>query len=127
VKYVNAEEILVIHARVVDATGGVHGVRDIDLLLHSVDRPRAKFGGKEQFRGVFAKAAVYLDSFARHQIFVDGNKRTAIAVAARFLFLNGYELTATDKEVERFVLEVAVKKSEIEKISDWLKNHSRKV
>lgn len=125
-KYLSAEDILVIHARIIDLTGGLHGVRDVDLLAHSAEKPKARFGGKEQFRGVFRKTAVYLDSFARHQIFVDGNKRTAIAVAARFLFLNGYEFTASNEEAERFVLKVATDKLAIEVIADWFKKHTKK-
>ena len=126
-KYISAEDILVIHAQIVGETGGMHGVRDIDLLTFSAYKPKTKFGGEEQFRGIFEKAAAYLDSFARHQIFSDGNKRTAIAVAARFLFINGYEFSATNKELERFVLRVAVKEQSMSEISEWLKKNSKKI
>lgn len=125
-KYLTAEDILVIHALIIDETGGSHGVRDVGLLASLTERPKAKFGGKEQYKGVFNKAAVYLDSVARYHVFVDGNKRTAIAASARFLFLNGYELVATNKEVERFVLRAVMKQPEIKDIASWFKSHSER-
>lgn len=126
-KYLTAEEILIIHARITDETGGSHGVRDVGLLASLVERPKSRFGGQEQYRGIFKKAAVYLDSLVRYHVFVDGNKRTAIAAGARFLFLNGYNLSATNKEVEKFVLKVAIEKLEIEEIAAWFRTHSKKI
>jgi len=127
VKYLTAEDILIIHARIIDATTGSHGIRDVGLLASLVERPKAKFGGKEQYKGIFNKSAVYLDSLTRYHVFVDGNKRTAITASARFLFLNGFELTATNKEVERFVLKATIDKLDIEIISKWFKVRSRKI
>ena len=126
-KYLSGEDLLVIHARIVDATGGLHGVRDINLLASLLERPKSQFGGKEQFKGVFRKAAVYLESLVQYHVFLDGNKRTAIASTARFLYLNGYDLTASNKEVEKFVLGVAVKKPDIADIADWLKKNAKKI
>lgn len=117
---------MIIHALIIDETGGSHGVRDVGLLASLTERPKAKFGGKEQYRGVFNKAAVYLDSLARYHVFIDGNKRTAIAASARFLFLNGYELIATNREVEKFVLKATIEKLDIATVAKWFKANSRK-
>lgn len=86
-----------------------------------------RFGGRELYRGVFQKAAVYVQSLAQYHVFVDGNKRTAVAASARFLYLNGYEMTATNIEVEQFVLRVVTKKLALESISEWLRIHSRRL
>lgn len=126
-KYLTGEEILVLHSEIIDETGGSHGVRDSGLLISVIKRPKATFGGKELYGDVFKKASVYLDSLANFHIFTDGNKRTAIAAAARFLFLNGYELIAANKEVEIFALKVVVEKLSLGKIAAWLKKHSRKI
>lgn len=125
-QYVTPEEILILHARVLDATGGIHGIRDVGLLTSVCRRPQASFGGKEQFASLFEKAAVYLDGLARYHVFLDGNKRTAVVSCARFLFVNGYELTATNKEVERYVLFLVNKKPEIPEIARWMKHHVKK-
>lgn len=86
-----------------------------------------RFGGKELYRDIFLKASCYFESLARNHPFIDGNKRTAVLATARFLFLNGYELTASNKALENFTLRVVVKKIELPKIAVWLKEHSRRI
>ncbi len=125
-RYITAGEILIIHSEIIDQTGGAHGVRDNHLLASSAERAKSSFGGRELFPDVFEKAGAYFHSLAMFHVFIDGNKRTAIACAARFLDLNGYELDAINKELENFVLWVVTKKLEIPEIALWFKKHSRK-
>lgn len=126
VKYLTGEDILVIHARILDRTGGAHGVRDVGLLASFIERPKAAFGGTELYAGIFTKAAAYLESIACYHAFIDGNKRTAIAVAARFLYMNGHELIATNEAGEVFMLKVATKSVGLASVAAWLKENSRK-
>ncbi len=126
-QYLSAEIILVMHSEVIDATGGSHGVRDPHLLAAIAEKPRSAFGGNDLYRGVFKKAAVYLESIVNYHVFVDGNKRTGIVACARFLFVNGYELNATNHAVELLALSVATKKRGIEAIAAWLKAHTKKI
>lgn len=126
-RYLTVKEILVIHARLIDETGGLHDVRDLNLLGSLVERSKMQFGGEELYSGVFRKAAAYFESCAYHHIFTDGNKRTAVAIAARFLYLNAYELSAANDVMEHFVLGAVEKKYPLEKIADWLKKHSKKI
>lgn len=125
-KYLTPQDILVIHARIIDETGGSHGIRDTGLLISLSERPKTSFGGKEMYPGIFEKTAVYLESLVEYHVFIDGNKRTSIAAAARFLFLNGYALRAGNKEVERFVLGVAKEKLNLETIAAWFQGHTAK-
>jgi|SRR3989344_7459378 len=126
-RYLSHEEVLIIHARIIDKTGGAHGVRDMHLLGSIAERPKMQFGGRDLYPFIFDKAAAYFESTAFHHVFVDGNKRTAVAIAARFLFLNGFELGVSNKTLEDFVLGAVIKKYEAKKISDWFKTHSRKI
>ncbi|MDO8474532.1 MAG: type II toxin-antitoxin system death-on-curing family toxin [bacterium] len=125
-RYLNAQELLVIHSEIIDQTGGLHGVRDTNLLQSIIEKPRGRFGGKELYKGILLKAATYLQSLVQYHVFLDGNKRTAIGATARFLFLNGYELKATNKEVESFVLKVAVKKLDLQVIASWMQKHTKR-
>jgi death on curing protein len=127
VKYLTPQDILVIHARVIDKTGGSHGVRDTGLLVSLTERPKSSFGGKEVYSDLFQKAAVCLESLIRYHVFIDGNKRTAFVGASRFLFLNGFEFTVSNKEAEDYVLKVAIERYDIEQIAEWLKANSRRV
>ena len=125
--YLTPQDILVIHARIIEETGGLHGIRDIGLLVSLTERPKASFGRKEMYPGIFEKAATYLESLVRYHVFVDGNKRTSIAASARFLFINGFAITASNQEVEAFVLKVVEEKLTIGIIVAWLKRYFQKI
>ena len=125
-KHLTAEEVLIVHSEIIDQTGGSHGVRDVGLLISIIEKPKTKFGGKELYKGIFNKASATLEAFVQHHVFIDGNKRTAAVATSRFLFINDYELTATNRELEKFMMKVAVEKESLKGISDWLRKHSRK-
>lgn len=59
--------------------------------------------------------------------FVDGNKRTTLTVTARFLYINGYELQASNEELIEFPLRVENNHLNIESISDWLSKQTKKI
>ncbi|MEK7631442.1 MAG: type II toxin-antitoxin system death-on-curing family toxin [Patescibacteria group bacterium] len=125
--YLDGEELLRLHKIVIDFAGGSHGVRDAHLLASILEKPQMEFGGEVFYPTVWDKAACYLESLANFHVFVDGNKRTAVAVTSRFLRLNGYRLTATNKEIESFIVEVVVKKFSVTVIAAWLKKHAKKL
>jgi death-on-curing protein len=122
--YLTPEQILFIHARMIDETGGTHGIRDLSMLLSAVGRPQATFDGEDLYPSLFAKASALLDSLIRNHPFLDGNKRTGIAATAIFLQRNGWRLTASNQELETFTLEVAVSLTSLENMEAWLRNHS---
>lgn len=124
IKYLEPEEILIIHARMIDETGGSHGVRGLNQIDSMIDRPKLQFSGRDLYSTLFDKAAAYFESCAYHHSFVDGNKRTAIALVARFLCLNGFELKISNNKLEEFVLTAVIKKYDLPKIAAWIKNHS---
>jgi death-on-curing protein len=125
VNYLSPEQVLFIHSRIIDATGGAHGLRDIGLLLSAVSRPRATFKGKDLYTDVFHKAAAVMESLAVNHPFIDGNKRTAITSAAVFLTLNGRVLEATQHDLETFAVSVAVGMP-FNDIVAWFRKHAIK-
>ena len=122
--YLTVEQVLFLHARLIAETGGSHGVRDLGLLQSAIARPQASFEGVDLYPDLFTQAAALLDSLARNHPFIDGNKRTAIAAAALFLRRNGYQLTASNKEVVTFMMAVAQGELSLEAMTDWLRQHS---
>ena len=124
-KYLSPEQVLFIHSRIIDATGGAHGLRDIGLLQSAVSRPRATFKGKDLYKDVFHKAAAVMQSLAVNHPFIDGNKRTAITSAAVFLTLNGRALEATQGELEAFAVAVAVGLP-LHDVVAWFREHTIK-
>lgn len=127
IQHLAPEEILVIHSRVIEETTGLHGVRDIGGLIAACERPKAVFNGKDLYPGIFEKAGAIFESLILNHPFLDGNKRTAITAAARFLFQNGYELVASSEEIVLFALKTVVEKPTIKEIALWFEKNFRKI
>ncbi len=124
-KYIDLEEILRLHFQIVTDFGGSHGVRDESRLMSVVDAPKQSVFGQDQYPSIHEKAAVYVRNIIGDHPFVDGNKRSAITVAGIFLMRNGYQLTATPKDLEDFAVKVAVEKLDVPAIAKWLEQNSK--
>jgi death on curing protein len=87
-RHLNAQAVLAIHEKVLQAHGGSAGLRDLALLESAVAAPQASLGGKPVIKDAIEMAAAYLFYLCRHHPFVDGNKRTALACCLVFLESN---------------------------------------
>lgn len=125
--HLTAEQVLFLHDRLVEETGGLHGVRDLGGLESALARPQAAFGGTEFYPDLMTKAAVLMDGLIRNHPFIDGNKRTGIVTAALFLQVNGYRLTATNAELEDFAIRVTTAKPDITEIAEWFRAKTTRV
>ena len=124
-KYLTAEQVLFIHARLIAETGGEHGVLNLGLLQSAVARPQASFERQGLYPDLISKAAALLESLIGNHAFVDGNKRTAISSVGLFLRMNGYQLTASNQELANFTLQCAQGLISLEQMITWLKSHSQ--
>ena len=119
--FLSAEQVLFLHDRLIEETGGEHGVRDLGGLESALARPQAAFGDTAFYPDVFSKAAVLMDGLTRNHTFIDGNKRISISTAVLFLQVNGYRLTATNPELVEFAIYVTTTKPSIDEIVDWFR------
>lgn len=126
-KYLTAEQVLFIHARLIAETGGAHGVLNLGLLQSAVARPQASFDGQDLYPDLFSKAAALLESVIGNHAFLDGNKRTAITSAGLFLRINGFRLTASNQELEEFTLQCAQHLIPLDQIILWFESQSESV
>ena len=124
--YLTATQILFIHARLIEATGGEHGMRDLGLLESAAARPQAAFDGADLYPDLWQKAAALMESLAQNHPFVDGNKRTAITAAGLFLRQNGRRLQTTNETLERFTLRVVNERPSLDDIAAWFQTHTAK-
>lgn len=125
--YLTAEQVLFLHARVVEETGGSHGLRDVGLLESAIARPQASFEGDDLYPDLWAKTAALTESLIGNHPFVDGNKRTGLSAAALFLLRNGFRTTATNAEMEAFGVRVASGGISLDELSSWWKAHTEPV
>jgi death-on-curing protein len=78
-------EVLSIQQQLIDIFGGLHGLRDIQLLEAALMRPQLGY-----YTTLNEQAAAWMESLANNHPFLDGNKRVAFFVTDTFLRLNGY-------------------------------------
>lgn len=117
------QQILFIHYRLIETTGGSHGVRDLGALQAAAARPQATFDGQDLFADPFAKAAALMESIVKDHPFVDGNKRTAITAAGILLRHNGYQITSSQEELYDFTMAVATGVLVDRDVEHWLRHH----
>jgi death-on-curing protein len=126
-RYVDISEVYEIHEAIIKYAGTRASVRDFSLLHSAVERPKVTYLGLDLYPTVFAKATALLQSLCFNHPFTDGNKRTAWFSTKRFLWINGWHLTAERFEAADFMVWVDNEQPELPKISSWLKKHSRKI
>jgi len=123
--FLTPQQLLFIHYRLIETTGGTHGVRDLGALQASAARPQATFDGRELYPNLFAKAAALMESIIRNHPFVDGNKRTAITAAGIFLRRNGYLIETSQDEMYRFTIAMATGSEGAKEAEHWFRAHTR--
>jgi len=123
--FLTPDEVLAVHEDQITRYGGRRGVRDLNLLFSALGTPPATFDGMFLHNDLFEMAAAYLYHVARNHPFVDGNKRTALAAALVFLWLNGFRLHAEEDAATDLVLKVAAGKASKAEAAVFLKAHSR--
>ena len=123
-RYLTLGEVAALHRRLIAATGGASGIRDLGGLESAIAQPRASFDGNDLYPGVIEKAAALGFSLVMSHPFVDGNKRTGHAAMETFLVLNGYELGAAVDEQERVMLTLAAGELSREDFLDWVRTHA---
>ena len=124
-EYLSVNEVLLLHARLIQFTGGGRGVRDLGRLEAALARPLATFEGAALYPDLWTKAAALMHSLALNHPFVDGNKRTALAATGVFLELNGYVLEASNEGAAAFLIGVASGEADPGEIAAWLHHNTR--
>ena len=133
-RYVNKRMVIVINRLSMRMTEGGLCVSSTNLRggadLSFVDNIfyNSVFGEKI-YNDIFEMAAAYLFHISKNHIFMDGNKRTALACALTFLQWNHVEISPLDEDsVFDFVVEVAagpnLPERVIPKVAAWLREIS---
>ena len=116
-------EILDLHRRVIELSGGSLGIRDLGALKAAVAQPRMTFDSDDLYPSVVDKAAALCFSLVMDHPFVDGNKRVAHAAMETFVLLNGFELSAPVNEQEQVMLALAAGQVSRSDLVTWISAH----
>lgn len=127
IQYLSEAEVILVNENMVSLYGGLHGIKDLNMLSLAVGRPQMTVGFQDAYPTIFDKAAAMFDSIIRNHPFLDGNKRTSLFSAVLFLTYNGWDVIFKRKEAVKFTKKVHDKRLSVEEISKWLKAHSQKI
>lgn len=101
------EDIICLHEKIIDKTGGIRGLRDIGLLENAINSPFSTFGGEDLYQDLEAKGKQLCNSLIRNHPFLDGNKRIGILAMLVFLDMNGKKLEITNEKIVEIGLNIA--------------------
>lgn len=123
--WLSRDDALGIHEMMLSQHGGSAGLRDNGLLLSALAKPQNRFAygstSLPEMAGSYAAGVVI------NHPFVDGNKRTGFMLAATFLEINGWEVTATESSVVQSTVALASGKMTETQYVGWLTECCRPV
>ena len=122
-RYVTLAEVVELHRRLLKATGGAPGIRDLGALESAVVQPKATFGSADLYPTLVDKAAALCFALIQDHPFVVGNKRVGHAAMETFFILNGAEIDASVDDQERLILDLAAGRIDRAHLIDWLRQH----
>lgn len=114
------EQVIALHAQLIEETGGVGDLRDEGLLDSALNAPFQSFGNVEPFPSIQQKAARLGYGLIMNHPFVDGNKRIGAHVMLVFLALNGIELDYAQDELADVILSVASGETGFDELLKWI-------
>ena len=117
------DNILLLHQKLTEASGGSAGIRDIGLIESALARGQASFGGVELYPDVAQKAAAIGCGLTQNHGFVDGNKRIGMAAMLLILRRNKVMLSYTQEELISLGLSVAQGSADVTEVTVWIRQH----
>lgn len=117
------EQLLQLHAIVMQETGGASKLRDLGRLEAALATQTQSVFSEELYPELADKAAALIRGIIADHPFADGNKRTAMLSGLTFLTINGVNFQIPKGQLEDFAVKVAVAKLDIKQIGEWLRTY----
>ena len=123
--WISAEDVILIHSRVIRGSGGLDGLRDSAGLEAAIAAPMQTFDGQELYPSDIEKIARLGFGLASNHAFVDGNKRIGAMMTQLLLKWNGYDLALRSGELAEMFIAIANGAAKEKDLLDWLTEHLR--
>jgi len=125
IRWLLQDAVVVVQEELILDFGGTNGVRDPGLLDSALARPK-NLHAYDKKASIFRLAASYAFGIAKNHPFVDGNKRTALTIAAVFLEMNGQDFRADEAECVVIFNQLASGEVTEKELSKWFEKNSKK-
>jgi death-on-curing protein len=114
--YPTVAEAMEMHRLLIEEFGGIHGIRDKNLLESAIYRPQTGY-----YETLVDEAAALMESLGANHPFLDGNKRVAVLVTDVFLRSNGFFIDVDQLKAYEFISGSLEKHTfRFAPIRDWL-------
>jgi death-on-curing protein len=87
-KFINVDDVIVLHRYAIGRYGGLGGIRDVALLQSAVTRP-INISNYDESSGIYDLAAALTFGIIQNHPFNDGNKRAGLLAGLLILKRNG--------------------------------------
>ena len=121
--WITREAAIAFHERQLSEHGGGTGVRDMGLLESALAKPQNLFAYSDGTVDLAAMAASYAYGIATNHPFIDGNKRTALAVSFVFVEVNGASMTASEPDAYTVFLALAAGEVSEDELAAWFRKN----
>jgi len=121
--WVTADDVLILHSRVIQKSGGLDGLRDRAGLEAAIAAPMQSFGGVDLFPTEVEKIARLGFGLASNHAFLDGNKRIGALMVQLLLKWNGYTLELQSGELADMFIGIADGTNSERDLLKWIKTH----
>ena len=122
--WVTADDVILIHSRIIQTTGGIEGLRDRAGLEAAIAAPLQSFGGEDLFPSDIEKIARIGFGLASNHAFLDGNKRIGAMMTQLLLKCNGYQLRLKQGELADMFIAIADGTSNEQDLLNWIQEHT---
>jgi death-on-curing family protein len=121
--WITADDVIQIHSRVIQRSGGMDGLRDRASLEAAVSAPMQSFGGQDLYPTTVEKIARLGYGLASNHAFVDGNKRIGAMMTQLLLKWNGFQMSLRSGELADMFIAIADGSAEESDLLDWIQEH----
>ena len=121
--WITADDVIQIHSRVIQRSGGMDGLRDRASLDAAISAPMQSFGGQDLYPTTVEKIARLGYGLASNHAFVDGNKRIGAMMTQLLLKWNGFQMSLRSGELADMFIAIADGSAGESDLLAWIQRH----
>ena len=121
--WITADDVIQIHSRVIQRSGGMDGLRDRASLEAAISAPMQSFGDQDLYPTTVEKIARLGYGLASNHAFVDGNKRIGAMMTQLLLKWNGFQMSLHSGELADMFIAIADGSAKETDLLAWIQEH----
>ena len=121
--WITTDDVIQIHSRVIQHSGGMDGLRDRASLEAAISAPMQSFGDQDLYPTTVEKIARLGYGLASNHAFVDGNKRIGAMMTQLLLKWNGFQMSLRSGELADMFIAIADGSAKETDLLAWIQRH----